>query len=136
MQINTLPGYLPLSNDRNLQAAYRANAVSLVGKRKVVPPGRHGTGSTDMGDVSQIMPAIHPFTAGATGVSHGDDYVIEDYHLAVLNPAKVMAMTVIDLLAEGGTRGKEIVARHKPLMTKHEYLDLMESLRRQEEYQG
>jgi len=136
VEINTLPGYLPMTSDRNLQAVYRANAVSLVGKSKVVPPGRHGTGSTDMGDVSHIMPAIHPYAAGATGTSHGIDYLIEDYRLAVLNPAKIMAMTVIDLLADGAMKGKEVIGKHKPLMTKQEYLDLMESMRKKEEYQG
>lgn len=136
VRINTLPGYLPMVSDRNLQAVYRANASSLVGKNKVIPPGRHGTGSTDMGDISHIMPAIHPYTAGASGTSHGNDYLIEDYRLAVLNPAKIMAMTVIDLLADSAVKGKEISTRHKPIMTKQEYLDLMESQRKEEEYQG
>jgi len=136
VRIKTLPGYLPLDNDRNLVADYRANAESLLGKRKVAPPGHHSTGSTDMGDVSNIMPAIHPHAAGATGNSHGDDYLIEDYEMAVLNPAKIMAMTVIDLLGDGAVRGNEVVARHKPNMTKQEYLDLLDSLRKEEVYQG
>ncbi len=136
VRINTLPGYLPMVSDRNLQAAYRINAASLVGKNKVGPPGRHGTGSTDMGDISHIMPAIHPYTAGASGTSHGNDYLIEDYRLAVLNPAKIMAMTVIDLLADSAVKGKEILTKHKPIMTKQEYLDLMESQRTEEEFQG
>jgi len=136
VRIKTLPGYLPIINDRNLAAVCRENAESLVGKRKVNPPGRHATGSTDMGDVSHIMPAIHPYAAGATGTSHGDDYLIEDYGLAVLNPAKVMAMTVVDLLADGAVRGREVLARHKPSMTRQEYLSLMESLRKEEQFQG
>ena len=136
VRINTLPGYLPMVSDRNLQVVYRANASLLVGKNKVIPPGRHGTGSTDMGDISHIMPAIHPYTAGASGTSHGNDYLIEDYRLAVLNPAKIMAMTVIDLLADGAVKGKEVLKKHKPIMTKQEYLDLMESLRKEEEFQG
>ncbi|HEY33408.1 MAG TPA: amidohydrolase [Dehalococcoidia bacterium] len=136
VKINTLPGYLPMVSDKNLQAVYRANAFSLVGKNKVAPSGRHGTGSTDMGDISHIMPAIHPYTAGASGTSHGNDYLIEDYNLAVLNPAKIMAMTVIDLLAEGAIKGQEVLKQHKAIMTKQEYLDLMESLRTEEEYSG
>lgn len=136
VKINTLPGYLPLSGDRNLQAVLRRNAESLLGKRKVVPPGRHGTGSTDMGDISQIMPAVHPYAAGATGTSHGDDYVIEDYRQAVINPAKVMAMSVVDLLADGAANARQVIGRHKPKMTKQQYLDLMESLRSEELFEG
>jgi len=135
-RIKTLPGYLPIINDRNLGAVFRANAEALLGKRRVAPPGRHATGSTDMGDVSRIMPAIHPYAAGASGTGHGDDYIIRDYGQAVLNPARVMAMTVIDLLADGATRAKEVLARHKPDMTRREYLDLLESLRKDELYQG
>ena len=136
VRIETLPGYLPMIQDRNLTAVCRANAESLLGKRKVAPFGHHTTGSTDMGDVSRIMPAIHPYAAGASGVSHGDDYMIEDYNQAVLNPAKVTAMTVIDLLADGAAKGREVVAKHKPDMTKQGYLDLLESLRKEEEFQG
>ena len=134
VRIKTLPGYLPLVNDRNLVADYRANAESLLGKRKVAPPGHHSTGSTDMGDVSNIMPAIHPHAAGATGNAHGDDFLIEDYEMAVLNPARIMAMTVIDLLADGAIRGNEVIAKHKPRLSKQEYLDLLDSLRKEEEY--
>lgn len=134
VRITTLPGYFPIANDPNLREVYRTNAISLVGKGKVVPPGRHGTGSTDMGDVSQIMPAIHPFAGGAAGTSHGSDYLIQDYQLAVLNPAKVMAMTVIDLLADGAAKGREVLAKSKPRLTKQEYLTAMESLLKVEEY--
>jgi amidohydrolase len=136
VQIKTLPGYLPIINDRTMTAVCRTNAESLFGKSKVGPPGRHSTGSTDMGDVSRIMPAIHPYAAGASGTSHGDDYMIENYNHAVLNPAKVMAMTVLDLLTDGAVKGKEVLAKHKPNMTKQEYLDLLESLRKVEEYQS
>jgi hypothetical protein len=89
-----------------------------------------------MGDVSHIMPAIHAFAGGATGTGHGSDYLIQDYQLAVINPAKVMAMTVIDLLADGAARGKEVLAKSKPRMTKREYLASMESLLKEEEYEG
>jgi len=136
VRITTLPGYLPMANDPNLQQVYRSNAISVVGKGKVVPGGRHGTGSTDMGDVSHIMPAIHPFAGGATGISHGNDYLIEDYQLAVINPAKAMVMTVLDMLADGAARGKEVLAKSKPRMTKQEYLASMEELLTEEVYES
>jgi amidohydrolase len=136
VRITTLPGYMPMANDPNLQQVYKLNAIAVAGKRRVVPGGRHGTGSTDMGDVSHIMPAIHPFAGGATGISHGNDYLIEDYQLAVINPAKAMVMTVVDLLADGAARGREVLDRSKPRMTKEEYLTSMEELLKEEEYQG
>jgi len=135
VRITTIPGYLPIANDPNLAELYRANAVSIVGEDEVDQLG-HSTGSTDMGDVSLIMPAIHPYAAGATGTIHGIDYLIQDYQLAVINPTKVMAMTVVDLLADGATTAREILSRSKPRMTKQEYLTFMESILKEEEYQS
>jgi len=136
VRITTLPGYLPMENHRSLQQVFKPNAIVIAGKRKVIPGRGHGTGSTDMGDVSSIMPAIHPYAGGVSGISHGNDYLISDPQLAIINPAKIMAMTVVDLLAEGATEAKNILAKNKPRMTKQEYLDTMNSLLKEEEYEG
>jgi len=135
VRITTLPGYLPMSNDANVQKLYRANAISLVGEKELDRP-RHGSASTDMGDVSHIMPAIHPLAGGVVGTIHSHDYLVENYETAVLNPAKAMAMTVIDLLADNAAKGKEVLAKSKPRMTKQEYLDFMESLLTEEDYES
>ena len=86
VNIQTIPGYLPLVQDSSFSQLFESNAVDLVGKDNVghVP---HRTGSTDMGDVSHLMPAIHPYVGGASGLGHGADYVIEDYGLAVITAA-------------------------------------------------
>ena len=124
VRIQTLPGYLPMKQDKNLADVYRGNAVSLVGEENVGQIN-HRTGSTDMGDVSQLMPVIHPYVGGATGLGHGNDYVIQDYSLAVITAAKALAGTIVDLLADGGAQAGKIVADHKPAMTKNEYLTYM-----------
>ena len=135
VRITTLPGYLPIIRDPYLQDIYRPNAVSIVGEEGVGEI-KHSTASTDMGDVSYIMPIIHPMTGGATGIGHGSDYLIQDYELAVLNPARAMAMTVVDLLADSGVKAREVLSKSKPRMTKQQYLSLMESLIKEEEYEG
>ena len=112
---------------------YRANAATLVGEENVVQLG-HRTGSTDMGDVSQIMPVIHPYAVAATGDSHGADYVVQDYKLAVVIAAKAMATTVIDLLADGGRRATEIKANYRAPMTKEAYLSLMRGMFKESTY--
>ena len=127
VNITTIPGYLPLINDDDLLGLYTANAKTLVGEDKVVSVG-HRSGSTDMGDVSQVIPAIHPYVLAATGVGHGADYLVQDYDLAVKTSAKVMAMTIIDLLADDGRKAKAIKSAHKPRMTKKEYLSFMRGL--------
>ena len=80
-----------------------------------------------MGDLSQVMPVIHPYTAGATGSGHGIDYIVQDYEQAVLAPAKAMAMSVIDLLAGDATKAKEVLAKSPPTMTKAQYVSLQNS---------
>jgi metal-dependent amidase/aminoacylase/carboxypeptidase family protein len=134
VRIITLPGYSPMMNDPLLQEVYKGNALSLVGDEEVGQTDGHIGGSTDMGDVSQILPAIHPYAGGASGISHGQDFLISDYELAVIIPAKAMAMTAIDLLADGAVKGKEILAKSKPPLTKEQYLTLMDSLLKEEEY--
>ena len=131
--ITTLPGYLPIRNDDSLQALYTANAASLVGEDGVSPMG-HRTGSTDMGDVSHLMPVLHPYAAAATGTAHGADYVVEDYELAVVTAAKAMAMTVVDLLAEGGRRAQEIKRDYAPSLSKKEYLSMMSGMLKEETF--
>jgi amidohydrolase len=121
VEITTLPGYLPLSHDPTLVELFRANAVDLVGAANVTDKG-HGGGSTDMGDISHILPTVHPYAGGAAGAGHGADYRIEDYGRAVANPAKVLAMTVVDLLAESARQGRRVVAEFEPRMSRQDYL--------------
>jgi amidohydrolase len=135
VKITTIPGYMPLVKHQAFWDMYRPNAAEIVGEDNIGNVG-HMTGSSDIGDVSQIMPAIHPFSGGVTGTSHGSDYLIQDYEVAVINPAKAMAMTVIDLLYNEGAGAREILAKCKPPMTKAEYLKAMDCLLKEEEYQG
>ena len=133
VEITTIPGYLPLRQDQTMNEMYRANAVSLVGESNM-GVRRHGTGSTDMGDVSQLMPAIHPYVGGATGLGHGNNYVVRDYGLAVVTAAKALADTVVDLLADGAEGAGRVLANHQAAMTKDEYLQLMRGLAKEELY--
>jgi amidohydrolase len=133
VKITTLPGYLPLINDPHLAELYRRNAEELVGK-DAVGHIRHRGSSTDMGDVSNLIPAIQPYAAGAEGSAHGADYVIQDWDIAVLTAAKAMTWCVIDLLAEGAALAQEVKAKHRPKMTKEEYLATMRGLRQERTY--
>jgi amidohydrolase len=127
VEITTLPGYLPLFHDPNLVSLFRANAVELVGRANVRDKG-HGGGSTDMGDISHILPTVHPYAGGASGAGHGADYRIDDYRRAVANPAKALAMTVVDLLADDAQQAKRVKVEFKPRMSREEYLAYLRRL--------
>ena len=133
VQITTLPGYLPLANDAAMLELFRANAAALVGEERVATVG-HRTGSTDMGDVSQIMPVIHPYVVAASGRAHGVDYVVEDYELAVIAAAKAMAMTVVDLLAQDARQARDITGRYRAPMSRRKYLSFVRGLARKDSF--
>mgnify|MGYP001479296146 CR=1 FL=1 len=126
VKITNIPGYLPMRHDANLQELFRVNAADLLGEYAtlVIPARRNRGGSTDMGDLSHIIPACHPYTSGAKGPGHSKDYIITDYEQAVVNPAKIMAMVIIDLLAEDARRAREVTAKYRPAMTRDAYLRL------------
>lgn len=127
VNITSLPGYLPRLLHPKLIEVYKENAVALVGEDEWWEP-TFGAGSTDMGDVSHIMPAIEASAKGSEGTGHGADYRISDADMAYIAPAKVAAMTLIDLLADGAARAKSVLDGFKPVFTKEEYLKFMRSL--------
>ncbi|PCJ75909.1 MAG: amidohydrolase, partial [Dehalococcoidia bacterium] len=124
VEITNIPGYLPMRHHAKLQDIFNSNSVSLLGESStlVMPPRRNRGGSTDMGDLSHLIPVCHPYASGAVGSGHSKEYIIDDYETAVINPAKIMAMVVIDLLADGDGKGKEVSASHRPAMNKQAYL--------------
>ncbi len=133
VNIQTIPGYLPMLQNSRMQEIFRANAETLVGSDNV-GWNPHRTGSTDMGDISAIMPVLHPYVGGATGIGHGADYVIQDYQLAVITGAKAMTATVIDLMADGAEEANRVVANHRSEMTSREYVNFMRTLASEETY--
>ena len=135
VNIQTIPGYLPLNQDSNMMEVFESNSVDLVGKDNVGHVS-HRTGSTDMGDVSHLMPAIHPYVGGASGLGHGADYVVEEYGLAVVTAAKALAGTAVDLLADGAVTAGNIISGHRPEMTREEYLKFMRGLASEETFRG
>ncbi len=65
-----------------------------------------GLGSSDMGNVSQALPAIHPYVKITSGdvPGHTEEFAraagSERAHAAILVATKAMAMTCLDLLAD------------------------------------
>ena len=89
-----------------------------------------------MGDISHIMPAVHPSMAGASGISHGNDFMIADRQMAYLAPAKALALMALDLLYGNAEKAKEIKAHHRPIMNKEEYLAYQNRIFQKETFDG
>jgi len=119
--MTNIPGYMPLNPNQLLDKVFLDNAKSLFGEDKI-GKAPHINGSTDMGDVSQIIPAIHPWVHVVKGKLHGADFEITDPYLAYIESAKMISWTLIDLLADNAKKGLEIKKKTKSPMTKEEWL--------------
>ncbi len=96
--------YAPLRNNLTLAQAFAQNMQFLGRNMQLSDPSR-GFGSTDMGNVSQLVPSIHPFIAIAPGevLAHSPQFTSAAASEAgirgLLDATKALAMTVIDLVA-------------------------------------
>jgi amidohydrolase len=135
VEIETLPGPMPLHCDRTMARLFETTARGLVGAEhyRDIP---HRSGSTDMGDLSQVMPVLHPYMGGARGPGHSADFAIVDPALAYVQPAKALAAMAVDLLADGAAGAREVLAAARPAMTRRGYLDFQRGIARRELYEG
>jgi amidohydrolase len=131
--IETIPGYLPQRNNRPMGDVFGRNADWLLGSNAYVFGG-HRSGSTDMGDLGHLIPVIHPYIRAADGIIHGSDWRLVSHEAAYLNPAKLLALTAIDLLCGNGEGARQVVSQFSPAMTKTEYLSFERRLFRKERY--
>ena len=103
--------YAAMLNNLSLARLFRSNLQSLGRKVRLSDTGRN-FGSTDMGNVSQLVPSIHPFVAIAPVkvLAHSPQFAqaaaSADGTEGLLDAAKAMAMTVVDLLAQPETAAR------------------------------
>ncbi|KAB1197085.1 MULTISPECIES: amidohydrolase [Haloferax] len=98
--IEDYPGYMPLQTNETLAALYDENARDIVGPDAVTEGQTHLSGSTDMGDVTQLVPGIHPWTGGFEGAVHARDFRVVDEEMAYVIPAKLTACMLVDVLTD------------------------------------
>ncbi len=133
VSIKDIPGYLPLLNNAGLDDIFRKNVMELSGQDSIIEGGDF-TGSFDFGDISHIMPALHPMIGGITGGLHTRNFRLADPETAYILPAKAMAMTVADLLFNNAAKAKTIISNFKPVMTREKYLSFLESVSKIKKY--
>lgn len=98
--------YAPMKNNSTLAGLFKQNLESLGRHVEAFDP-RFGFGSTDMGNVSQVVPSIHPTIAIASSevLIHTPEFAAaaasEAGHEGLMDAAKAMAMTVADILQPG-----------------------------------
>lgn len=123
-EIDTACGYLPLKQDKNFGEVFKEVSAEFVPADKVYE-GVPVSGSTDVGDLSHILPTIQPSVGGFDGALHSREFHVTDEDAAFIIPAKIMAVTAVRLLENGAQLGKKIKNEFTPLMTKEEYINTL-----------
>ncbi len=101
--------YRAMRSNRALAKAYRRNMEAL-GRQVQEDDSHRSMGSTDMGNVSVLVPAIHPTVAIAPPdvaihtPAFRDIAASEAGHRGLLDAAKAMAMTAADVLLDAELR--------------------------------
>ena len=96
--------YRAMKTNPPLASAFAANLEAL--GEPIEPPQHRAMGSTDMGDVSQVVPSIHAYLAICEKAiaSHSRDFAEASAssrgQRAMLIAAKALAMTAIDLFTD------------------------------------
>lgn len=100
--------YAPMRNNLALAQLFAQNMQSL-GRSVALSDTGHAFSSTDMGNVSQLVPSIHPHVAIAEKetLTHSPEFALaaaSDRGIkGMLDAAKALAMTVVDLVANPET---------------------------------
>ncbi|MDA8201528.1 MAG: amidohydrolase [Chloroflexi bacterium] len=127
VEIDTLAGYLPLVENPELARRFAAWAQAIVGEEGWAerPPI---AASTDAGDLSQVMPLIHPSAGGFGGTIHGAAFHVVDENAAYLDPTRALVATVVDLLADGAAGARSVLGSSRPRLSIPEYLALVRGM--------
>ncbi len=128
IDIEDTPGYAPLKHDETLNALAMEAAACLPGVDCEYRP-TYSSGSTDMGDLCNIMPVVHPHCGGAVGKGHGNDYQIASPEEACVLSAKWQLAMLTLLLQDSAARAQDIIAHYQaPFPSKEAYLAFIDSI--------
>ena len=87
------------------------------------------TQSSDIGDLSSVIPVIQPLCCGATGNQHGEDYYIADKEKCLINPTKVISALVYDLLKDDAKEAVRVKESYRPLYkSKEDYFRTIDAI--------
>ena len=130
IEIVDIPGYSPLLNDKNMMQLAKDAADAIIPEVEfAIRHNAFSKGSTDMGDLSSIMPVVHPYASGVRGTGHGNDYEVFDPESACVKNSKWQVAMVTLLLQDDAARAKQILEEFKPIFpSKEAFLAYQDSL--------
>jgi metal-dependent amidase/aminoacylase/carboxypeptidase family protein len=120
VEINDMPGSEPLRDDLNLRSAAAEVLDEMVGREGYTVTDEWTASSTDMGDVSSIVPSLHAYVCGSEGTMHGKDYRISDAELSCVENAKFQLSLVEKLLSNGAAVARKVIDEYIPVFKNRE----------------
>ena len=122
-------GFAPRYNDQTMKEIFYKIGQNFFAEEDLKFTDKWGTASSDMGDISCVMPAVHPSIGGAQGTAHGMDYTIADPYTACVVSAKVQIGVLAHLLENDGAEAKNVLANKQvPYASKEEYFAAVDAL--------
>lgn len=119
-EIEDIPGYLPSNYFVGVDEYFHKRALEYVSTENLLTGGRTFA-SDDIADVSNLKPVLHFGFSGFGGSFHGADFYILDEDKTYLNPAKLVALTVADMLMDK-EKLTAALKEFRPTMTKEAYV--------------
>ena len=120
-------GYMPRLNEDTLCRVTIEAGRDFFPEEQLAVEASWGTGCSDMGDVSTLIPAVHPSIGGASGSTHGSDFQVTDPVMATVTSAKVQTGMIYRILKDGAAVAKKTAADYQPVFaSREEYIKSME----------
>ena len=115
VHLQDFPGYCPLYNDKNLYQLTVDVVKEGFGEEWIQEDTKWGTGCTDMGDISCVMPTVQPYCSGACGMGHGSDYGINDPETALVVSAQYQVLMAEALLSNNAEMAQKVIKEADPV---------------------
>lgn len=129
IEIENTPGYAPLVTAAGMAEIAKDAAAGL--DFDFFVDESFCTASSDLGDLSCLMPVMEPSIPGASGFLHGTDFEISDKETACIGSAKWQMHMLALLLSDNAARAYEIIEKFKPrFASKEEYFAYLKRFER------
>ena len=119
--IEDMLGFLPLRESEDINDVMDLVAKEVLGESALVH-NVPAVGSSDIGDVSCVIPTVQPSIGGFSGTIHAKNFLATDSDVAYIGATKILAATAVDLLENNAQKAKNVIENFKPLFTQDEYL--------------
>lgn len=124
VDIQEIKGYLPLIQNEELTNLFESNAAIFIDGNNITKDVDM-IGSTDIGDLSHLIPCIQPTIGGFSGAAHSKDFLIENEEFVYITSSKLIATTIIDLLYNNAEKAISIKKNFSSQLSKKDYLNNM-----------